>query len=263
MHKNFAHFSSIDRTFSYPLNKEKRRKDKSSFFAVFTSIYGGLFHYFSNGKIKSKLKIMEYFSMCNNYEYIFMPQINYCNHIESQSVELMSPSNESISSNNSSTEFTSSESELGKICEIIPTEYFSQSFSEPDFGATKSHLIREGLRISIKSKLKSRGRVESLSFQTVTPVPESDLKRRKEELDERLTPEDEEKRKERREKNKVAARKCRKKKKVLWSQLLNQERTEEKLNLELKSESVHLQNELIHLQILLQRHKCQRRFINN
>lgn len=190
-----------------------------------------------------------------------MPQINYCNHVESQSVELMSTNNESISSNNSSIEFTSSESELGKICEIIPTEYFSQSFSEPDFGATKSYLIREGLRISIKSKLRSRGRVEPPSFQTVTP--ESDLKRRKKELDERLTPEDEEKRKERKEKNRFAARKCRKRKKVLWNQLMNQEKTEEKLNLQLKSESVHLQNELIHLQMLLQRHKCQRRLINN
>lgn len=205
---------------------------------------------------------MEQFSMCSNYEYVFMPQIDYCNHVETQSVELMSPTTESISSNNSSTEFTSSESELGKICEFIPTEYFSQSFSEPDFEATKSYLIREGLRISIKSKLQSRGRVELPSFQTVTPVPESDLKRSKEELDERLTPEDEEKRKERREKNKFAARKCRKRKKVLWNQMLNQERMEEKLNLELKSESDHLQNELIHLQMLLQRHKCQRRLIN-
>ena len=196
--------------------------------------------------------------MCSNYEYIFMPQINYRNHVESQSVELMSPTNESICSNNSS-----SESELEKICEIIPTEYFSQSFSEPDFEATKSYLIREGLRISIKSKLQSRGRVEPLSVQTVTPVPESDLKRSKKELDERMIPEDEEKRKERREKNKFAARECRRKKKVLWNKLLDQERTEEKLNLELKSESVHLQNELIHLQMLLQRHKCQRRLTNN
>ncbi|CAG7838550.1 unnamed protein product, partial [Allacma fusca] len=70
--------------------------------------------------------------------------------------------------------------------------------------ATRSHLIKESLKVAIQSKRKSSGK-EDIDLKLEL---EAKLKKRDE-----LTPEDEERRKRRRERNKIAATKCRNKKK--------------------------------------------------
>ncbi|XP_071515323.1 uncharacterized protein Atf3 isoform X2 [Panulirus ornatus] len=109
--------------------------------------------------------------------------------------------------------------------------------------ATKSALIKEGLKLQIRSKLQAAG-VES---------PESlleDTKFIKNESND-LTEEDEERRRRRRERNKIAATKCRNKKKEKTIVLMSESESVEDMNVRLKTEIQRLTTEKMNLEKLL------------
>lgn len=105
--------------------------------------------------------------------------------------------------------------------------------------ATKSALIKEGLKLQIRSKLQAAG----------VDTPESLLDETK--IFKDLTEEDEERRRRRRERNKVAATKCRNKKKEKTNFLMVESENVEDVNLRLKSEIQRLTTEKIKLEKLL------------
>lgn len=109
--------------------------------------------------------------------------------------------------------------------------------------ATKSLLIKEGLKLQIRCKLQAAG----------VGSPDELLDDRKFIKDEEigLTEEDEERRRRRRERNKVAATKCRNKKKEKTIVLMSESETVEDINLRLKTEIQRLTSEKINLEKLL------------
>ncbi|XP_045112714.1 protein fosB-like isoform X2 [Portunus trituberculatus] len=105
--------------------------------------------------------------------------------------------------------------------------------------ATKSALIKEGLKLQIRSKLQAAG----------VDTPESLLDETK--IFKDLTEEDEERRRRRRERNKVAATKCRNKKKEKTNFLMVESENVEDVNLRLKTEIQRLTSEKMKLEKLL------------
>ncbi|KAB7495835.1 Transforming protein v-Fos/v-Fox [Armadillidium nasatum] len=126
--------------------------------------------------------------------------------------------------------------------------------------ATKSALIKEGLKIQIKSKLLSAG-VEPNEILSETKYVKEEVSDSQE-----LTPQDEERRMRRRERNKIAATKCRNKKKEKTVILMTESESVEDQNHRLKSEIQRLTNEKLKLEKLLEdpshvascRHSCSR-----
>ncbi|KAK3867079.1 hypothetical protein Pcinc_027441 [Petrolisthes cinctipes] len=109
--------------------------------------------------------------------------------------------------------------------------------------ATKTALIKEGLKLQIRCKLQAAG----------VGTPESILEDTKFIKDEDccLTEEDEERRRRRRERNKIAATKCRNKKKEKTIVLMSESETVEDINYKLKTEIQRLQSEKNNLEKLL------------
>lgn len=111
--------------------------------------------------------------------------------------------------------------------------------------ATKSALIKEGLKLQIRTKLQAAG------FENPDPYY-GDLKYIKDEGDEvNLTEEDEERRRKRRERNKIAATKCRNKKKEKTIVLMTESESVEDMNVRLKTEIQRLTSEKMNLEKLL------------
>ncbi|KAG0715089.1 Transforming protein v-Fos/v-Fox [Chionoecetes opilio] len=105
--------------------------------------------------------------------------------------------------------------------------------------ATKSALIKEGLKLQIRSKLQAAG----------VDTPESLLDETK--IFKDLTEEDEQRRRRRRERNKVAATKCRNKKKEKTCYLMTESESVEDVNLRLKTEIQRLNSEKMKLEKIL------------
>ncbi|XP_069944169.1 activating transcription factor 3 isoform X3 [Cherax quadricarinatus] len=110
--------------------------------------------------------------------------------------------------------------------------------------ATKSALIKEGLKLQIRTKLQAAG----------VDTPESILEDTKYIKDENsdLTEEDEERRRRRRERNKIAATKCRNKKKEKTIVLMTESESVEDMNVRLKTEIQRLTTEKMNLEKLLE-----------
>lgn len=197
---------------------------------------------------------MNQFSTLVNFNTYVLPQQNSYHKYDANQ-DFNSPTTESLPSISSSiNSSTNSDFEFDHICDLIPSDLFSDNFTKPDFGATKSSLIREGLKVSLRSKLQQRKVTETLVTHDhiiqSTPLDSGRIS------NDQLTPEDEEKRKERREKNKIAAKKCRKKRKFYWRELMTLDEKEDKLNSNLKTESEELKEQIRRLQMLLDYHKC-------
>lgn len=105
--------------------------------------------------------------------------------------------------------------------------------------ATKSALIKEGLKLQIRSKLQAAGVDATESLLDETKIFKD------------LTEEDEERRRRRRERNKVAATKCRNKKKEKTNYLMSESENVEDVNLRLKTEIQRLTSEKMKLEKLL------------
>ncbi|XP_035223604.1 activating transcription factor 3-like [Stegodyphus dumicola] len=128
-----------------------------------------------------------------------------------------------------------------------PEEYHSTS-SPPSYPvdvsrvqATRSKLIKEGLKLTIQSRRMVHG-LDNIRPEYKPPQREE------------LTKEDEERRRRRRERNKVAATKCRNKKKERTGRLAQESETLEVNNNALKSEIHSLEAEKKELIDLLQGH---------
>ncbi|KAG8197846.1 hypothetical protein JTE90_020123 [Oedothorax gibbosus] len=128
-----------------------------------------------------------------------------------------------------------------------PEDYHSTS-SPPSYSmdvsrvqATRSKLIKEGLKLTIQSRRMVHG------LDNVRPEYRQPLQ-------EELTQEDEERRRRRRERNKVAATKCRNKKKERTGKLAEESETLETNNNALKTEINSLEAEKNELIGLLQGH---------
>ncbi|XP_042860633.1 activating transcription factor 3-like [Penaeus japonicus] len=109
--------------------------------------------------------------------------------------------------------------------------------------ATKSALIKEGLKLQIRTKLQAAGVDNHDNF-----LDESKLI--KGETDD-LTEEDEERRRRRRERNKIAATKCRNKKKEKTIVLMTESESVEDMNVRLKTEIQRLTSEKMKLEKIL------------
>lgn len=105
--------------------------------------------------------------------------------------------------------------------------------------ATKSALIKEGLKLQIRTKLQSAGIPPLLMYDDTKMIKEE------------MTDEDEERRRRRRERNKIAATKCRNKKKEKTVILVSESETVEEVNVRLKNEIQRLTSEKNHLEGLL------------
>ncbi|XP_076034275.1 uncharacterized protein LOC143021015 [Oratosquilla oratoria] len=111
--------------------------------------------------------------------------------------------------------------------------------------ATKTALIKEGLKHQIRTKLQAAG---------VGPefiLTDSKLVKEENSDDDALTHEDEERRRRRRERNKIAATKCRNKKKEKTQILMSESESVEDQNTRLKSELQRLTHEKSNLEKLL------------
>ncbi|CAL4089374.1 unnamed protein product [Meganyctiphanes norvegica] len=106
--------------------------------------------------------------------------------------------------------------------------------------ATKSALIKEGLKLQIRTKLQAAGFGPSSIYDESKSIKEE------------MTEEDEERRRRRRERNKIAATKCRNKKKEKTVILVSESETVEEVNARLKNEIQRLTSEKNHLENLLQ-----------
>lgn len=109
--------------------------------------------------------------------------------------------------------------------------------------ATKSALIKEGLKLQIRTKLQAAGVDSPENFL-------EDSKGIKSETDD-LTEEDEERRRRRRERNKIAATKCRNKKKEKTIVLMTESESVEDMNVRLKTEIQRLTSEKMKLEKIL------------
>ncbi|KAF8795993.1 fos-related antigen 2-like [Argiope bruennichi] len=107
--------------------------------------------------------------------------------------------------------------------------------------ATRTQLIKEGLKLTIQSRRMVQGLDNARPEYRMPPQ-------------EQLTPEDEDRRRRRRERNKVAATKCRNKKKERTGKLVAESETLEINNNALKSEIHSLEAERNELINLLQGH---------
>ncbi|GFY62404.1 BZIP domain-containing protein [Trichonephila inaurata madagascariensis] len=128
-----------------------------------------------------------------------------------------------------------------------PEDYHSAS-SPPSYSldvskvnATRTQLIKEGLKLTIQSRRMVQG-LDNARPEYRTPPQEE------------LTAEDEDRRRRRRERNKVAATKCRNKKKERTGKLVAESETLEVNNNALKSEIHSLEAERNELINLLQHH---------
>jgi len=110
--------------------------------------------------------------------------------------------------------------------------------------ATRSALIKEGLKLTITSKLQQGA--ASTPVSEAFFVPDTTVVKT-----EQLTAEDEERRRRRRERNKVAATKCRNKKKEMTEILISESETVEEVNIRLKNEFRRLTEEKTRLQAYL------------
>lgn len=113
--------------------------------------------------------------------------------------------------------------------------------SPPSIQATRTHLIKESLKVTIQSKRFANGQYFQ-SFDSKMPFADE------------LTPEDEERRRRRRERNKVAATKCRNKKKERTVHLMVESENLEQTNITLRSEIQRLENEKQRLLDMLSYH---------
>ena len=199
--------------------------------------------------------IMFQIARCFRAENFFLHQENNCSNNVSNQVRTNNSINESTSSEKSIISSFISNSEIGKIYEEIPVELLAENISKPNFGATKTSLIKAGLRVSLRSRIKSNEHVEPAVADNYLQPNDAQLFDDVE-ATEPLTVEDREKRRERREKNKVAARKCRQRRKASWDELMNQEKLEEQLHSQLKSEIQQLRKELDKLEMMLRYHNC-------
>ncbi|XP_076306023.1 activating transcription factor 3-like [Tachypleus tridentatus] len=109
--------------------------------------------------------------------------------------------------------------------------------------ATRSQLIKEGLRVTIQTKRMAQGKGQ-VQPEYRDPPQES------------ITPEDEERRRRRRERNKVAATKCRYKKKERTQWLAIESDHLETDNSALRREIQELEEQKRHLMELLHGHHC-------
>jgi len=106
--------------------------------------------------------------------------------------------------------------------------------------ATKTALIKEGLKLQIRTKLQAAGFGASSLYDENKHIKEE------------MTEEDEERRRRRRERNKIAATKCRNKKKEKTVILVSESETVEEVNVRLKNEIQRLTSEKNRLEQLLQ-----------
>lgn len=206
---------------------------------------------------------METFSSLIQLEASFHPEYSY--YYNYQTIpEQISPTTESTSSANSSfTSCTASECEdldniSREIYDLIP-EFFKEPDCKPDYEATKSSLIKEGLKISLERKLLNRKETISIHNTPLT-LHNHPQKAIVQIQTEQSTTDDEAKRQERKNRNKIAAKKCRRKRKMHFHELIVQEETVTRLNDDLRKESERLQQELDQLQKLLDQHNCAQRF---
>lgn len=108
---------------------------------------------------------------------------------------------------------------------------------------TKSRLIKEGLKVQIRTKLQAAGVDTAESLLDETKIFKD--------VSNDLTEEDEERRRRRRERNKIAATKCRNKKKEKTNFLMTESESVEDINLRLKTEIQRLTSEKNKLEKLL------------
>ncbi|GAB6033679.1 hypothetical protein CHUAL_013736 [Chamberlinius hualienensis] len=123
--------------------------------------------------------------------------------------------------------------------------------STPSIQATRTHLIKESLKVTIQSKRLANGQ-HLPSVETRTGFYDE------------LTPEDEDRRRRRRERNKVAATKCRNKKKERTIHLMMESENLEQTNLTLRDEIQRLEVEKQRLLDMLSYHMpaCSMQSIN-
>ncbi|KAK9499043.1 hypothetical protein O3M35_003558 [Rhynocoris fuscipes] len=138
-----------------------------------------------------------------------------------------------------------------RVASSPPSDTASSSSSPPSVQATRSQLIKEGLKLTIQTKRRahcsggSSPPSEGMAALTTQPkIEDSGMDSgRGENSNDGLTPEDEERRKRRRERNKIAATKCRLKKRERTVNLVQESEILEIQNHDLKSQIKELETQ--------------------
>ncbi|XP_073984175.1 activating transcription factor 3 isoform X2 [Rhodnius prolixus] len=150
-----------------------------------------------------------------------------------------------------------------RVASSPPSDTTSSSSSPPSVQATRSQLIKEGLKLTLQTKRRAHSSggssppTEGLGALSTQPKSE-DIgldSGQGENSGDGLTPEDEERRRRRRERNKIAATKCRLKKRERTVNLVQESEILETQNHDLKSQIKELENQRRKLVDMLSGHR--------